>query len=425
MILQAEKASQELSSSSSLNTDATGERKNQELRSLLQKFDFDQRLQVLSSQDLPVVAEVFLNGKSQLCEILALRSTKDPTVQVQILSSTENKDSKKDTGVVVDIGQITTVWNHHHHDHDQKNSNDPFWETISDQLNRLPVGSIEAGMDGLYKSYVGRARSSSSSKNTLTKKQIIKLCSNIPNEIERQHAENVLRQVIKAGNGCSRIVDSTTAAAYLYSPDQGIMATSNKKGKRQTGITNTEIAVAAYLLAQDSEGRYKRMPCTFVDRETASDGKVEALSIINGGWLVVDQSVRAGSEARKFAGRVESSNSQDGEKQATGWTVSDERIAQRLECLAMGEVLSQGDNRSSDFEQSLELDVREALKALGAPTTPEGARGVLVRIGRWSEGQTPGAAQPWSPKILEAASWFASYCGQLKSTKKNAKNTKN
>ena len=407
--LHAERKSLEESSARKDPTiEKQSEWQNQELSSLLQKFSLDQRLQILSVCDLPKVAEVFLSGKSHLCEILAFRPTKVPTVEVKILESDYQTTDTEKTTEVVDIGQITTIWNE---SRQPDESNDvPFWEYVPDQLNRWPIGAIEEKMDALYQSHVGRSTSTSgNSKKTPTKKQITKLCSTIPNENMRQQAEQVLRQVIKAG---TRIVDSQTAATHWYNPEH---------------ITNTEQAVAAQLLAQDFEsgGRFKRMSSTLVDRKVTSNGEIEALSIINGGWLVVDKSVRAGSEARKFAERVKSTSHGDDKGDAqqqhtTSWTVSDDRIAQRLECLAMGQVFSQVNKGMSEYEQTLELDVREALKALNAPVTPEGARDVLVRIGRWSGGKSPGAAQPWSPNILEAASWYSNYCDNLKTSKKVA-----
>ena len=400
------KSSEESSAKRDPATEQQSEWQNQELSSLLQKFSLDRRLQSLSVHDLPTVAEVFLNGKSHLCEILALRPTRVPTLEVKILDANNQTTDAKKATEIVDIGQITTIWNGHYQTDESVEV--PFWEHVPDQLNLWPVGAIEEKMDALYQSHVGRSAStSSSSKKAPTKKQITELCSTISNETTRQQAEQVLRQVIKVG---TRIVDSQAAAAHWNSPEH---------------VNNTEQAVAAQLLAQDSEsgGRFKRMSSTLVDRKLTSDGEVEAISIINGGWLVVDKSVRAGSEARKFAERVESTPNGDDkghtqqQQSTTSWTVSDDRIAQRLECLAMGQVFSQSENDVSEYGQSLELDVREALKALNTPVTPEGARDVLVRIGRWSGGQTSGAAQPWSPNILKAARWYSNYCGKMKASK--------
>ncbi len=70
--------------------------------------------------------------------------------------------------------------------------------------------------------------------------------------------------------------------------------------------------------------------------------------------------------------------------------------------LAMGEVFC-----AKIEELELEVDVREALKALDLPTTPQGAREALVRIGLWSEDQTRGKFEPWSDETLHAAKEYA------------------
>jgi len=413
-------------------------------------------IHILSSQDLPLLAEVYKNGTSVLCKIVEFRPTKDPTVQVQILTGCTEEEC---CTVIVDIGQITTIWTDlpmmtttttttvtecddtdNYDDDDDKNSS---WDTrIADQMQRLPVGVVESSMDQLYQRHVGQAKAKSHKKTTLSKKQITKLCHSIDDSEERHHAEQVLRQVMKAGPEYCKIVDSKIVAGYLCDPDHGIILatttgrSSDSNNNPQWRQQQEYRALAARLLAQDSElgGRFKRMPSTFVSRELNSNhDSVQSLTIINGGWLVVDQSVRAGSEARKFAGRVlEVSNTssistvsgggeRNGSTSTTAWTISDERIAQRLECLAMGEVLSTKQHQKSenwnDVGQNLELDVRETMKVLGMPATPEAARDVLVRIGRWSKGATPAAVQPWSPKVLEAARWYADYCDTIKASK--------
>jgi hypothetical protein len=154
-------------------------------------------------------------------------------------------------------------------------------------------------------------------------------------------------------------------------------------------------AASAMVLAQDSAsgGRFKRIPSIPVSHDNSS------ISFINGGWLVLDQSVRAGSEARKFA-----------ERESLGaTTLADERITQRLECLAMGQDITIS---SDDKENTLELDVREALKVMNLPLSKEGAKEALIRIGRWTEASSPIESKlgvsPWSKSILEASQWYSS-----------------
>jgi hypothetical protein len=68
----------------------------------------------------------------------------------------------------------------------------------------------------------------------------------------------------------------------------------------------------------------------------------------------------------------------------------------------MGEVFGA---RTDDNE--LEVDVREFLKALDLPSSPEGAQQALVRIGRWSSGLSTTKLEPWSNDTLSAARAYA------------------
>jgi len=410
-------------------------------------YQLDGRLLSLDSQDLPVLAEIYWSGTSHVGKILEIRSLGDtnlnhnPTLKVQIL--TGNKKEKEEV-VVVDIGQVTTIWGK-----DLSEQNDDYvdnglnWDTlIHDQMQQIPVGAVETCMDQLY-----QARSSSHNQNTngqplLSKKQITQVCNSIAynndddDPKERQHVEQVLRQVIKAD---ARLVDSQMVADYLY--EQGVLLAPTMSGRKNNNTIDHyhRRALAAHLLAQDSQagGRFKRSPSMFVSRQiqnAAATKEQTTWTLLNGGWRAVDSSVRAGAEARKFAGRVTeeaastASTSHSGDNHnkldrtfttTSSWTISDERIAQRLECLAMGEVLS--GERAEDMDQNnLELDVREALKALGVPATPEAARDVLVRMGRWSRDESTPQAQPWSPQVLEAARWFSEYCDTVRSSKRDA-----
>jgi hypothetical protein len=60
----------------------------------------------------------------------------------------------------------------------------------------------------------------------------------------------------------------------------------------------------------------------------------------------------------------------------------------------MGEITptttSSSKQNKEEVEQSLELDVRETLKAMKLPISPEGAKEALVQIGRWSENTNDG-----------------------------------
>ena len=152
---------------------------------------------------------------------------------------------------------------------------------------------------------------------------------------------------------------------------------------------------------------------------------LDTVTFVNGGWRVLDKSVRVLSEARKFAERRTAArhdaSSPSSNSRPTTTTVADQRILRRLECLAMGEMLvspssprSRGDNNddNSQSKDRLELDVREALAALQLPANPQGAREALVRVGHWSGDATQQrhleqVLEPWSPPVLAAARWYA------------------
>lgn len=337
------------------------------LQALLQTHGYDRRLVTISSFDLPLLAEVHENGQAQICQIVDLQfdPSKDPRVQVEMGDGNTQ---------LVDLGQVTTIWNE-----------DPLDWKLDEQameklMNQFPVGHADCALDGLYKARVGRARSSAG----LTKKQISRLVADAP--CDSEHVERVLRHVCKTGSNFARLADSVAAMESLF-------GAGNKKVRWMDVDARLKRAIGASALAKDAElgGRFKRTPCVLV----ASDKDYGSLTLINGGWLVLDQSVRAATEARKFA-----------ERESTPRTVADERIAQRLECLAMGQDFS----ASSTVDEDLELDVRETLKAMRLPTTPDGAKKALIRIGKWStNGTDPNevSINPWSQPTLQAAEWYS------------------
>lgn len=338
------------------------------LQALLQTYGYDRRLLTISSFDLPLLAEVHENGQAQICQIISLQfdPSKDPRVQVEMPDGTTQ---------LVDLGQVTTIWDE-----------DPLDWKLDEQemdklMNQFPVGHADYALDGLYKGRVGRARSSAG----LTKKQVSRLVADAPTG-DSEHVERVLRHVVKTGSNFARLADSVAAMESLF-------GAGNKKVRWIDVDSRLKRAIGASALAKDAElgGRFKRTPCVLV----ASDKDYDSLTLINGGWLVLDQSVRAGTEARKFA-----------ERESTPKTVADERIAQRLECLAMGQDFS----ASSMMDEDLELDVRETLKAMRLPSTPDGAKKALLRIGCWStNGNDPNevSINPWSQPTLQAAEWYS------------------
>jgi hypothetical protein len=285
---------------------------------------------------------------------------------------------------MVDVGQITSVWD----DIPQEAIESSWRQSVEKDIEIFPVNAAESAMSRLYNSHVGRARSSSG----LTKKKITRLVENSATD-DRAHMEDVLRTAIKASSGMMRLVDSELAMEYLYSDYPG---TKTDKARRQ--------AVGAHVLARDAAlgGRFKRMPCIFVSAELDAS-KVTTITLINGGWLTVDQSVRAGTEGRKFAERTDAPSKKAGVQLLT---FADERIAHRLECLAMGEVISWDlkERVNDKDEHDLELDVREALKAMDLEVSPSGAQKALVQIGRWSESSgNKVKLEPWTEAVLEAS----------------------
>jgi RNB domain len=398
------------------------------LTNLLQSYNLANRLQVLavSPKELAsqcVLAEVHICQKMELCQIVAINAAMTPSISdprritLEVKQLQQLPDSVSEPRVLtVDLGQVTTIWTTNNSQDDLGQFHEPSW--MDNQVNRFPVGAIETILDNFYRSRVGTSRSLDNTG--ITKKEIAKLVAEFvgDDEEERSHAEQIVRQVLKAGKGSSRLVDSALLARdYLYA--------SNTADKPRIPPTTLKRAVAAHVLAVDAElgGRFKRQPCLLVHASAGweQNGVVESIAFINGGWLVVDQSVRAGSEATKFARRAaavaaatcphQDNNNQQTPPSRPQWTIADERITQRLECLAMGEALSanSSDHPMDDVtSKSLELHVRQALQSLNAPLTPEGARQLLVQMGRWSD-QAKAGDRAWSPVILQAAREYAKY----------------
>ncbi|KAL3913190.1 MAG: hypothetical protein SGARI_000777 [Bacillariaceae sp.] len=154
----------------------------------------------------------------------------------------------------------------------------------------------------------------------------------------------------------------------------------------------------------------------------------DQVHILNGGWLVVDQNVRATTEGLQFAaqqqpvaGVKEKSSSTVTSTSMKGDSVqfaADDRIAHRLECLAMGEEPISS-NKSND-KSLLEKDVRATLSAMNLPATQQGAREALLRTGRWTNAARGAKVSPWSKDVLDAADWFGSASQQQKQALYNA-----
>jgi hypothetical protein len=301
-------------------------------------------------------------------------------------------------------------------------------------------------------------------------------------ELWREHAERVLRQVVKTGAGSARLVDARTLLLALGDDIANRNSHRNASPPPTTTTASTipesvrSLRQAGRVLSRDAEtgGRFKRWPCVFVSSGPAaaaasthasrgeeteesaggrSNGAARTVCFLNGGWLVVDQSVRAGTEARKFVDRGAAMAAPAGAADAGARTLSplafpnhhetsqsrrlgatasplsaddprsapaafrtqaDRRIIQRLECLALGQGLLQLQRQqpAAAADRLLEVDVREALVAMGLPLTPQGAKEALLRVGYWTRevGAEHARVQPWSQPVVSTANFVLVEC---------------
>jgi exoribonuclease R len=297
-------------------------------------------------------------------------------------------------------GQVTTIWHDFHQTYSLSSSSlkEELQAAFSSaksslQNNILPVEKV---MQNLYNN---RMANRSNGGGCLTKKQIPRIAAQ---SSDPEHAEELLRNLVKVGEDrVSRLVDASLASDYLHTD----FATGNEGIMRRI--------LAATVLTEDAAtgGRFRRRGCQFVE---AHDD--QQITLLNGGWIAVDASIKSGTEGRKFASLAEEAPSSTKQLKnsstARVFTAADERIAQRLECLAMGDVWKES-NLDSE-QQRLELDVREALTRLNLPLSPDGAKAALIKIGRWSEsdGKRNGRIEPWSSEVMDAARALALYENQ-------------
>ena len=268
--------------------------------------------------------------------------------------------------------------------------------------------------------------SNANTKGALTKKQIPKLAAKVEDSIK---AEELLRTAMKAGPGMHRLVDSLDAVNVLY---------SSKSENSHTTLRRR--LISAEVLSSDARlgGRFKRMPCSLVaadvtdvdiseNEDDQDSATIPSITDFNGGWLAVDSGNRAGAEARKLversAANVDNNNiSKDSSTQAQATpssspllTAADERIVNRLECMAMGEEIDVADSAADHGSDNtrIEVDVREVLRAMKLPVSAAGAKDALIRMGRWTEQSTKSGNQnpvePWPSNVLEAASSLVNF----------------
>jgi hypothetical protein len=333
--------------------------------------------------------------------------------------------------LTVDVGQITTIWTLSHPHHYQKEGQEfllpSLLSTLAKDYTRaqlsllqdLPVRTPEITMEKLYNSYKGRGRNHG--KNSWY--------STLPLSLRENDA------MVKRLNQQPRIVSSQQAAAFLY--------------RNNDENSNYQRIAGAIVLYQDAKfgGRFKRVPCVAAsfsahnNNTSPSETSSGVVHIVNGGWLAVDNSLKKAAEGRKFAQHASYGQSRDTfsddthnnqtesvnklasvdttTKDAVLLTEADERIARKLECLAMGEQIYGMDHKSNGDERMLEVDVRTALQAMSLPVTSEGAQEALITLGRWSKADANSCNStktilPWSKDIINAAKEFIEYNEKLK-----------
>jgi hypothetical protein len=395
------------------------QRGNRVFNSVLDDNGFGERLLKISRQDLPLIAEVHASGKWQLCIITGfkvpstiIKASKTgescdkfvicpPLANILMIEKGANYQDNTDVeklSCVVDIGQITSIWKVVLKSN-QKSVNDmamklsKYLGDTDSNMQTLPVNRIENSMQLLYENCKGNNKSKG-----LTKKDIVKITSSIPLSEHAQHLDQLLRKGLKAGlNGNNvKLNDSYDAAKIItYEKAMGKFDPIEK------------LLIGAKLLARDAElgGRFKRSGCIFITSRYCTEDEpfVEEVSLLNGGWTAVDISVKTGTEARKFVERTI-----DDDDSIASLTSADERILQRLESFAMGEVL-----QTEDGLEQIDLDVREVLSSMNLSLTPEGAQLALIKSGRWSSNASTkkssrmGDFEAWSNEILDSARMFA------------------
>ena len=400
---------------------------------LLHDNGFGDRLIKLDSNTIsarPILAEAYQEGSWRPCIITGLvppdesdnknkkKKTKNAQPKLEVsfipLSSEDGSDGNGGvTTTTIGIGDITTIWS--------PLSDISFDDAVQSALcvgiesaiqQDFAINFCEQAMQKLYNDRTGR-----NTKNALTKKQIPKIAAKVE---DSGKAEELLRTAMKAGPGMHRIVDSSDAVKTLYNMD-------DDQADSRTALQQR--LVSAEVLSSDARlgGRFKRMPCSLVAADI-SDAH-QQITVMNGGWLAVDSGNRAGAEARKLversAANVDNNISKDSAQTSSSplLTAADERIANRLECMAMGEIsdidASSSDATSSGDDTRIEVDVREVLRAMKLPVSATGAKDALIRMGWWTEGSSGSGNQnasvePWPSNVLDAAASLVEFEKQRK-----------
>lgn len=405
---------------------------------------------VLQSED-GVFAEVQDNGNTRICRILGIKTktsekskkkktskeqdghadnlTRPPRLEVAFLGDGNNDDGKANTKTI-DVGQITTIWASPD-ENDFKESPSTTTLSIEEICARveqiLPVNHVDDVFENRYKFHVARGRNIHGG-GALTKKQVQMLsaaasvaASSSSSSFEqteelRRVIDLVLKQCVRCGSKYSRVLESKALEEWMfYDEVEGTITQDYTEGSDTTFYERRIFCAMALSEDFTTAGRFKRMPCMWVpppepeeDEEIASSfpSSTTTLTLVNGGWIPVDQSTRAAAEGRKFA---ESALASGGRFTNNS---NNERILCRLESLACGEKLQQ-QKRGAGAGIRLEVDVRTTLEAMNLPLSSEGAQEALFRMGRWTKKGSSGADEKkkvayerWSPSVLEAAKWY-------------------
>ena len=418
------------------------------LRSNDSDYRFSQRLVTIPIQPSTVIlAEVYISKQCALAQILSVvvppEPQQPPKFRIQIISTTPDNNNNNNsnninntaypatTEMMVDIGQITTIWDDCH----PPARPDSMWSRTSSSNNnnnnnyvqqylQTNVDHVEFVLDRCHQT----RRSRSNQSGSQSKWAIPNFRSGGHAQNEQEYATMVLQKIYKTGKNYQRIIDSSLLVQSLQ------LGTTTKASADSFATPFRNRWIAASLLAQDAQlgGRWKRWPCIYVSTSTINDDTdaftchanrnttATMVSIVNGGWLATDAAVRTGTEARKFVERTLGTVDTSTTTTATTTTLADERIFRRLECLAMGELISSTMNPDSHrriqkteerTSPELELDVREVLRTMNLPINPDGAKQALIQTGYWSKDiskqiNLAKMIQPWSKPILAAAKWY-------------------
>jgi len=385
---------------------------------IITQLGFGQRLVVLDSTNLPRPAEFYSQGKWGLCLITGFKYTNTsakPLVEILVVNATSIDGETDYQKQIVDMGQITTIWDNLFDACESGSSSvsyliylqKTYREAFSSIETNFPINHFDACMEKMHLNHQKSRPGHLKNKNSISSK------------INVNHpVQEIIRNVQKAGPRMTRLIDSKEAIDYIYHH----MPSSIDTNMDIKIIVGAEIIYRDFVLG----GRFKRFPSIYVQQQDSyAESNTTATSIchspsvtiINGGWLVLDPSSRATMEGQKFAERI---HTYDLTKTPQGLTVADERILYRLESLAMGEIIHSSTAGAEYDASQLEIDVRQTLSALNLPLSPEGARMALIQIGKWSESKVTDSSRalntsdtfilnPWSKEILSAAKYLSTY----------------